>query len=134
MSVRFSKSFISKKGGNKILQVKKLMPTQGFEFLGLGLLACAVPIVFFIVGILLCIWVYKDAERRGMSGVLWLIVVLLTSIFGLIIYLVVRKDKGGPGPATPPPSTAPLRVCTSCGRQVPTGVKFCPNCGKPVPE
>jgi len=63
---------------------------------------CLIPIVLFIIGILLCIWVYRDAESRGMSGVLWLIIVLLFNIVGLIIYLVVRKEKKTGAP--PPPS------------------------------
>jgi uncharacterized membrane protein YoaK (UPF0700 family) len=61
------------------------------ELLGIGCLL--IPIIWFIIGILLCIWVYRDAEDRGMSGVLWLIVVLIAGIIGLIIYLIVRKDK-----------------------------------------
>jgi len=92
---------------------------------------CLVGIAWFIIGILLCIWVYRDAERRGMNGVLWLIVVLIAGIIGLIIYLVVRKEKGAPPPSAPPPVT---RVCVSCGRVVPPDVKFCPHCGKPIPE
>jgi heme/copper-type cytochrome/quinol oxidase subunit 2 len=76
---------------------------QGEEWLfGLGLIFCLIPIVYFVVAILLCIWVYRDAESRGMNGVLWLIVVLLTGIVGLIIYLVVRKEKSS-GQAPPPP-------------------------------
>ncbi len=51
------------------------------------------PVIWFIVAILCCIWVYRDAEKRGMSGVLWLIVVLIIGIIGLIIYLIVRKGK-----------------------------------------
>ena len=60
-------------------------------FGGLGLL-CLIPIVLIVIAILLGIWVYKDAESRGMNGVLWLIVVLIAGIIGLIIYLVVRAD------------------------------------------
>jgi riboflavin transporter FmnP len=64
------------------------------EWLSLfGGLFCLIPLVWFIVAILLCIWVYRDAESRGMSGVLWLIIVLIAGIIGLIIYLIVRKDK-----------------------------------------
>jgi hypothetical protein len=37
-----------------------------------------------------------------MNGVLWLIIVLIAGIIGLIIYLIVRKDKGS-GQAAPPP-------------------------------
>jgi hypothetical protein len=70
-----------------------------------GGLFCLIPLIWFIVAILLCIWVYRDAESRGMSGVLWLIIVLIAGIIGLIIYLIVRKEKpsaqGGP---PPPPS------------------------------
>ena len=72
------------------------------EWLGFGLFICLIPLVWFIVGILLCIWVYRDAERRGMNGVLWLIIVLIAGIIGLIIYLIVRKDKTS-GQAAPPP-------------------------------
>ena len=67
---------------------------DGLEWLGLGLI-CLIPVIWFIISILLCIWVYRDAESRGMGGVLWLIVVLITGIIGLIIYLVVRKPKTG---------------------------------------
>ena len=65
------------------------------EWVGLGFagLVCLIPLVWFIISILLCIWVYRDAESRGMGGVLWLIVVILTGLIGLIIYLVVRKPK-----------------------------------------
>lgn len=69
---------------------------------GLGLIFCLIPIVWFVIAILLCIWVYRDAESRGMNGVLWLIIVLIAGIIGLIVYLVVRKEKG-PSQAPPPP-------------------------------
>lgn len=69
---------------------------------GLGLIFCLIPIVWFVIAILLCIWVYRDAESRGMNGVLWLIIVLIAGIIGLIIYLVVRKEKA-PSQAPPPP-------------------------------
>jgi len=91
---------------------------------------CLLPLVFFIVAILLCVWVYRDAESRGMSGVLWLIIVLITGIIGLIIYLIVRKEKAPPGP----PAEKITRVCTSCGRVVAPDIKFCPHCGKELPE
>jgi len=65
-----------------------------------------IPIVWFVIGILLCIWVYKDAERRGMNAVLWLIVVLIAGIVGFIIYLVVRKEGVTPPPSPPPQVTS----------------------------
>ncbi|MDH7564344.1 MAG: hypothetical protein QHH24_05640 [Candidatus Bathyarchaeota archaeon] len=69
---------------------------------GLGLF-CLIPLIWFIIAILLCIWVYRDAESRGMNGVLWLIIVLIAGILGLIIYLIVRKDKRSSSGAPPPP-------------------------------
>lgn len=73
-------------------------------FLGLSFLVCLIiPIVWFIVWILVAIWVYRDAESRGMSGVMWLLIVILLGLLGIIIYLVVRKDKA-PSQPPPPPS------------------------------
>ena len=63
-----------------------------FEFFAVGAF-CIVWVVILIVWILVLVWVYRDAEERGMSGVLWVILVFLFSIIGLIIYLVVRDDK-----------------------------------------
>jgi len=80
---------------------------------------CLIPLLWLIISILLCVWVYRDAESRGMSGPLWLIIVILTGIIGLIIYLLVRKDKQGP---PSPAATTVTRVCVSCGRSVSPGV------------
>lgn len=71
-------------------------------WLGLAGLFCLIPVVWFIIAILLCIWVYRDAESRGMSGALWLIIVIITGILGLIVYLVVRKEKKSEAPPPPP--------------------------------
>jgi len=73
-----------------------------WAFFGLSLLCCLVPIIWFVVWILVAIWVYRDAESRGMNGVLWLIVLILTGIVGLIIYFVVRKEKKSAAPPPPP--------------------------------
>lgn len=94
---------------------------------------CLALIIWFIINVLLCVWVYRDAESRGMSGVLWLIVVLIGGIIGLIVYLIVRKEKPPPPPppklayaATQPP---PIRFCPHCGREVGLDAIFCPYCG-----
>ena len=47
-------------------------------------------LLWCVVAIILGVWVYKDAEERGMEAALWLLIVLLTGIVGLIIYLIVR--------------------------------------------
>ena len=78
--------------------------SQQDEDLGLAIFGafCIIYVVIFIVWIILAIWVYRDAKGRGMSGALWLLIVLITGILGLIIYLVVRHDKQPEGYYPPP--------------------------------
>jgi len=67
----------------------------GFGFFGLAW------ILFFILGLLLCVWIYRDANSRGMNGILWVLAVLVGSLFWLgwlvvlVIYLVVRGSAHG---------------------------------------
>jgi hypothetical protein len=117
-------------------------------------------VVWFIIWILIAIWVYRDAEERGMSGALWLIIVIFTGLIGIIIYLVVRTDRPQygyypqqqqpyqpyppyqqqPPPAqAPPPAAAPpaqppgaARFCSNCGGSLPEAAAHCPNCGAKV--
>jgi len=58
-----------------------------------GLIPYIFFIVWIIIAILVAVWVYKDAEAKGESGVLWLIIVLITGIIGLIIWLIIRRNK-----------------------------------------
>jgi len=62
---------------------------------------CIIPIIMWIIFILIAIWVYKDAEKRGKSGALWLVIVILTGIIGLIIWFVVRPKEIVKPPAAP---------------------------------
>jgi putative membrane protein len=50
----------------------------------------------WFVFLIIAIFVYKDAENRGMNGLLWLILVILpwVGIIFLIIYLIIREEKG----------------------------------------
>ena len=50
-------------------------------------------IIWLLFAIVIAVWVYKDAESRGESGVLWLIIALIAGIIGLIIWLIIRRDK-----------------------------------------
>jgi hypothetical protein len=95
-------------------------------FAGFGALVLGLIIVSFIIGILLAIWVYRDAEKRGGSSVLWLLIVLITGIIGLIIWLVVRPPIGG----KPKQQSDQGRMCPSCGRNIPMDAQVCPYCGK----
>ncbi|NPA74640.1 MAG: phage holin family protein, partial [Euryarchaeota archaeon] len=67
--------------------------TGVFAFLGLGLaLVCGA--IFFIIWLVLAIWAYKDAKRRGMDApIVWFLVVFFLGIIGLIIYLIVRPKE-----------------------------------------
>ena len=48
-------------------------------------------VVWFIIGILVAIWMYKDANAKGENGILWLVIGLLLGIIGLIIWLFYRR-------------------------------------------
>ena len=107
-------------------------------------------LIWFIVFIAIAIWVYKDAEKRGSSGALWLIIVILLGIIGIIIWLIVRPPIGGHPqqqqyyqpppqqqytPQPPPQQQAPPpqqtgRFCTNCGKPIPQDAQVCPYCGK----
>jgi hypothetical protein len=86
-----------------------------------------------IIAIILAIWVYKDAEERGDSNaVLWLIVVLFLGIIGLIIYLVVRKDKQPPQQYYQPPPQQP-QYQQQAPPPVPAQQQYnCVTCGAPM--
>jgi len=101
---------------------------EELAFWGMAGLACIVPIIIFIIWIVIAIWVYKDAEKRGSSGALWLIIVIITGIIGLIIWLVVRPPIGGKKEG------ASGRVCPACGRPIPMDAQVCPYCGKNFKE
>ena len=110
------------------------------------------------LGIAILVWVYNDAEKRGLNGLLWAILVFFLHVLGFIIYLVVRsshpeKAKTAVSPAAgppppPPPAQAPIPVppvpghslapptpapqpmgCPQCGKPVAPAHAYCPTCG-----
>ncbi len=109
-------------------------------------------LVFLVIWIAVIMWVYRDAERRRMNGLLWALLVFIGNLIGLIIYLIVRNDyvsdrqeekeelHGFNCPkcnkpikldfAYCPHCTAPLKgVCHKCNRDVEPEWKVCPHCG-----
>lgn len=77
-----------------------------------------IPIAAIAMTILLAVWIYRDATHKGMNGILWTLVVLLVpSFIGLIVYLCVRYD-------------AKKVTCSKCLQQVNGNSKFCSNCGQ----
>ena len=95
----------------------------------LGGLCFAWVIIWFVIFMLIAIWVYKDAEKRGKSGVLWLIIVILLGLIGIIIWLILRPPIGGV-----PKQVSSDRRCPNCGRVIPEDAKLCPYCSKKFEE
>jgi len=82
-------------------------------------------LVLIVIWIAVIIWVYRDAESRGMSGILWALLVFIGNLIGLLIYLIVRSDafQSPPGPVT---ST---HACPNCQKSVANSFAYCPHCG-----
>ena len=88
--------------------------------LGIGVaifLGALIAVAVIALIVLLGVWTYRDAQNKGMNGILWTaIVFLVPSCIGLIIYLIVRMDNH--------------RVtCSNCNQTVNGKEKYCSNCG-----
>ncbi|MBC6296149.1 hypothetical protein HCJ45_03340 [Listeria sp. FSL L7-1517] len=64
--------------------------------MGVGVLFPILIIFVMILSLaakaLLAIWVYKDAEQRGMNAILWCLLMVFINVFIiLVIYLIVRR-------------------------------------------
>lgn len=103
-----------------------------------------IPLILGIP-IMIAVYVYRDASKRGMNAVLWMLIALLTpSLLGLIIYLLVRNnysDLKCPKCDTPieesfvvcPTCRTKLRpTCPSCAAPVQPSWQVCPHCGTPL--
>jgi hypothetical protein len=64
----------------------------GWSSVVISPIAVALLIVAYevIMDILVPIWVYRDAKKRGMEAFWWMVFVFLFDFIGLIIYLLVR--------------------------------------------
>ncbi len=87
-----------------LLVMLNLMTPNG-ESAAIYWMCAACAIVFGGAWLLLVVWSYVDAEKRGMNGAGWaLLVFILGFPLGPIAYLVFRK----PAPdGAPPPSIEP---------------------------
>ena len=108
-----------------------MMNWWGISFMGFYMLA--VWALFIAIAFL----VYKDAQERGMVGLLWFILVLIPGIgiIALLIYLIIREERvRETSPASPQTLTAPTATkrtnrCPYCGAKNPLDAEFCINCG-----
>ena len=85
-----------------------------------GCAACGVfmllPVVILALNIALLVWVARDAKARGMdSSILWMILVMATSLLGLILYIFSRPQ-------------GELIRCASCGNSRLRASAKCPHC------
>jgi Phospholipase_D-nuclease N-terminal len=76
-----------------------------------------VTILIFVLNIVLLIWVARDAKARGMdSAVVWMILVMFTGVFGLLLYIFSRPQ-------------GELMRCPECGNNRLAASRYCPHCG-----
>ncbi len=76
-----------------------------------------VIIAIIALNIALLVWVARDAKARGMdSAILWMILVMFTSIIGLAIYLFDRPQGN-------------VMQCSHCGNKRLQVSAKCPHCG-----
>jgi len=102
---------------------------DGFGPLG-AISMVVLPIALIVLWGAVLIWVYRDAEKRGMSGILWLLLVLIGNVIGLLIYAIVRSETPVRRRAESAGGSAAPGKCPGCGNSVATGHAFCPHCGK----
>lgn len=80
--------------------------------------------------LVIAIFVYTDAQKRGMSAFLWALGVLLFCPVFFPLYLILRRPvllvlpPGMPGPMGAGP-----RLCATCGKYYEGAAQFCPHCG-----
>jgi hypothetical protein len=62
-------------------------------------------VISLVISIVIAIFMYKDAEKRGKSGILWGIIGFCCGCIGLIIWLIIRPpiQQGPPQGYYPPP-------------------------------
>ncbi len=103
-------------------QLQVNIPLTGLNLFG-STLYCVCYFIFFIIWLYMLFWIYKDANRRGSSGVLWAVLWFFFSWIALIIWLIVR------GPIQRPRTEVHHHY-----HQAPGGApaQYCPTCGQPM--
>lgn len=83
------------------------------------------------IPVMIGVYVYRDARRRGMNTALWmLIAVAAPALIGFIIYLLVRGNSPDlQCPQCAEPITEQYVICPHCGAKLRPA---CPNCSFPV--
>jgi hypothetical protein len=87
-------------------------------------------LLFFVIWIAILAWVYRDAEKRRMNGILWTLLVFIGNIIGLIIYLLVRN--GGETHDEEKTESVETSRCPKCDKPISQDYAFCPHCTAPL--
>ena len=105
--------------------------------LTLGILVLVMLVFWMLV---IPIWVYRDAKKRGMSALGWAVLMYFFSPFmGLVIYAIVRGpilENEGLGDQM---SYGKGRMqkdirCPHCQEIIDRGHPFCPHCGEKLKD
>src|SRR5262245_23257118 len=77
------------------VQAQRSRPASPGDPRGFACASCVVvliiPFAILALNIALLVWVARDAKARGMdSAALWMILVMFTSVIGLLIYILSR--------------------------------------------
>lgn len=90
-----------------------------------------VLVALLTIPIMIGVYVYRDAKRRGMNAMAWtLIAVVAPALIGFIIYLLVRGNSTDlQCPQCAEPVTEQYVICPHCGAKLRPA---CPNCSFPV--
>jgi uncharacterized membrane protein YhaH (DUF805 family) len=86
---------------------------------GSMILMILIPLAIIALNIALLVWVARDAKSRGMdSAVVWMILVMFTSLIGFLIYIFSRPQGN-------------LVQCPTCHNNRLQASAKCPHCGNP---
>lgn len=102
------------------------------------LLKNLIGLFIIFLWISLIYWTYRDAKKRGVSGVYWAAVTLFFNVFGWLIYLIVRppeyledaRERALEIKAKEALLASSLFYCPSCLRPVEKDFLLCPHCLK----
>lgn len=112
-----------------LLSLTSINVSAQYEYLpfAFGGICCTIYLISFVLWIVLAVWIYDDAKKRGESGGLWVLLVLFLGIIAIIIWLIIRPPIGGKKRKS---ITEPDRRCPNCGRVIPIDSNSCCYCGK----
>lgn len=83
-------------------------------------------LILLVIWLMVIFWVYRDAENRGLSGMLWALLVFIGNLIALIIYLIIRTEHSAAG------ITDTALNCPHCKKSISAGYAYCPHCGKSI--